>query len=53
MGNDDGSEARVDISVVGGDVEGLVFAVGNKAAVDAKTALITRALEKTGMGQYQ
>ena len=55
MGDDDG-EARVDVYGVDRDVEGLGFAVGDlegKTAVEVKTALITRALEETGMGRYQ
>lgn len=55
MGNDD-DIAQVDVYRADPDVEGVGYAVGDldgKTAVEAKTAVINRALEETGMGRYQ
>ncbi|GJE88233.1 MFS general substrate transporter [Phanerochaete sordida] len=55
MGNDD-DIAQVDVYRADPDVEGIGYAVGDldgKTALEAKTAVISRALDETGMGRYQ
>ena len=53
---DDDDVAQVDVYRADPDVEGVGYAVGDldgKTAIEAKTAVINRALEETGMGRYQ